>query len=247
MGTAEWSDLHMPRPPENDLYYDFFKAKHTSKYVENYVDHHRFANQSLRERIRFGFKVKTIRKPDNVWIVTGENSVVRASKIIVASGLTSAPNMPDLPGLDRFEAPVIHQKSYGQSSVLSSDKFQNVTVVGGGKSAADMVYSSVKAGKSVSWIVRASGTGPAHFVSPKGKGPYKNAFQIGSTRVVSTLSPSILNPETFWTRFVHGTNIGQKIVHAVWGAADKETRAEAGFGGRRSALEGFDNLEPHAP
>ena len=144
--------------------------------------------------------------------------------------------MPDLPGSEHFEAPVIHQESYGQSSVLSSDKFQNVTVVGGGKSAADMVYSSVKAGKSVSWIIRASGTGPAHFVSPKGKGPYKNAFQIGSTRIVSTLSPSILNPENFWTRFVHGTNIGQKIVHAARGASDKETRAEADFGGRRSAL-----------
>lgn len=239
--------MRMPRPPENDLYYDFFKAKHTSNYVENYVDHHRFANQSLRDRIRFGFKVNTIKKPGNVWIVTGDTAVFRASKIIVASGLTSTPSMPDLPGIDHFEAPVIHHESYGQSSVLSSAKFQNVTVVGGGKSAADMVYSSVKAGKSVSWIIRASGTGPAFFVSPKGKGPYKNAFQIGSTRIVSTLSPSILNPETWWTRFVHGTNLGQKIVHAVWGAVDKETRADAGFDGRRNALEGFANLEPLAP
>ena len=239
--------MRMPHPPETGLYYDFFKAKHTSKYVEDYIDHHHFANQSLRDRIRFGFKVKTIKKPGKVWVVTGDTIVFRASKIMIASGLTSTPNMPDPPGLENFGAPVIHQESYGQSSVLSSDKFRNVTVIGGGKSAADMVYSSVKAGKSVSWIIRASSTGPAHFVSPKGKGPYKNAFQIGSTRIVSTLSPSILNPETFWTRFVHGTNIGQKIVHAVWGAADKETRAEAGFDGRRSALDGFTNLEPHAP
>ena len=161
----------MPHPPATDLYYDFFKAKHTSKYVENYVDHHRFANESLRDRIRFEFKVRTIRKPGNLWIVTGDKIVFCASKIIVASGLTSAPTMPDLPGLHHFEAPIIHQESYGQSSVLSSDEFLNVTVLGGGKSAADMVYSSVKARKSVSWIIRASSTGPAHFVSPKGKGP----------------------------------------------------------------------------
>ena len=247
VGTAEWSDMRMTRPPEHDLYYDFFKAKHTSDYVEKYVDHRRFADQSLRDRIRFGFKVSSIKKPGNVWIVTGDTAVFRASKIIVACGLTSAPNMPELPGKDHFEAPVIHQESYGQSSVLSSAKFQNVSVLGGGKSAADMVYASVKAGKSVSWIIRVSGTGPAFFVSPKGKGPYKNAFQIGSTRIVSTLSPSIFNPETLWTRFVHKTNFGQKIVHAVWDGADKETRADANFDGRQNALKGFKNLEPHVP
>lgn len=247
MGTAEWSDVRMPRPPENDIYYEFFKAKHTSKYVEKYVDCHRFADQSLRDRIRFGFKVNTVKKPGNVWIITGDTAVFRAPKVIVASGLTSKPNMPELPGKDRFEAPVIHQESYGQSSVLSSAKLQNVTIVGGGKSAADMVYASVKAGKSVSWIIRASGTGPAFFVSPKGKGPYKNAFQIGSTRVVSTLSPSIFNPDNLWTRFVHGTNLGQKIVDAVWGGADKETRADADFEGRRDALKGFEDLKPFTP
>lgn len=239
--------MRMPRPPEDDIYYEFFKAKHTSNYVEKYVDHHRFADQSLRDRIRFGFKVNTIKKSGNVWIVTGDTAVFCASKIIVASGLTSTPSMPELPGLDHFEAPVIHQQSYGQSSILSSAELQNVTVIGGGKSAADMVYASVKAGKSVSWIIRASGTGPAFFVSVKGKGPYKNAFQIGSTRIVSTLSPSIFNPDTWWTRFLNRTNFGQKMVHAIWGGADKETRANADFDGRQNALKGFENLKPHVP
>ena len=247
MGTAEWSDVPMARPPEDDIYYEFFKAKYTSKYVEQYLDSHRFADRSLRDRIKLGFKVNTIKKSENVWIVTGDTAVFRAFKVIVASGLTSTPNTPGLPRVERFETPVIHQESFGQSSVLSSVKFQNVTVIGGGKSAADMVYASVKAGKSVSWIVRASGTGPAFFVSPKGKGPYKNAFQIGSTRIVSTLSPSILNPDTWWTRFVHQTNSGQKIVNAIWGGADNETRANADFDGRLNALRGFENLRPQTP
>lgn len=81
MGTAEWSDVRMPRPPENDIYYEFFKAKHTSKYVEKYVDCHRFADQSLRDRIRFGFKVNTVKKPGNVWIITGDTAVFRAPKV----------------------------------------------------------------------------------------------------------------------------------------------------------------------
>lgn len=53
--------------------------------------------------------------------------------------------------------------------------------------------------------------------------------------------------DNLWTRFVHGTNFGQKIVHAVWGGADKETRAEAEYEGRRDALKGFEDLKPFAP
>ena len=189
--------MPMPRPPENDLYYEFFKAKYTSQYVEKYVDYHHFGGQSLRDRIRFGFKVNTIKKSGNLWIITGDTAVFRASKAIVASGVTSTPNMPQLPGKEKFEALVIHQENFGQSSVLSSTQFKNVTVVGGGKSAADMVYASAKAGKTVSWIIRTSGAGPGFLLSPKGRGPYKNAFEIGSTRISSTVSPSILNPDTW--------------------------------------------------
>ncbi|KAM0806166.1 hypothetical protein BDR22DRAFT_816385 [Usnea florida] len=51
VGTAEWSDMRMPHYPKRTSTTTFLEAKHTSKYVENYVDHHRFANQSLRDRI----------------------------------------------------------------------------------------------------------------------------------------------------------------------------------------------------
>ena len=100
--------MRMPHPPEDDIYYEFFKAKQTSHYMEKYVDNHRFADQSLRDRIRFGFEVNTIKKSGNVWIITGETAVFYASKIIVASRLTSTPSIPELPGSDHFEAPVIH-------------------------------------------------------------------------------------------------------------------------------------------
>ena len=239
--------MRMKRPPEDDIYYEFFKAKYTSKYMEEYLDSHSFADRSLRDRIVLGFKVKTIKKSDNAWNITGDTATFRASKVIVASGLTSAPSIPQLPGIEHFEAPVIHHERYGQFPVLSSVEFQNVVVVGGGKSAADMVYATVKAGKTVSWIIRASGSGPGSFISPKGKGPYKNAFQIGSTRIVPTLSPSIYNPNTWWTRFVHGTKVGQRLVNAIWVGADKLTRANANFKGRHNALVGFENLEPHTP
>ena len=251
VGQGEFSDMAMPRPPEDDTFYDFFKSKYTTQYLENYVDERRFAGQSLRERIIFGLKVHSITKLHKAWIITGkddssETRVFHASKLMVASGLTSLPNMPDLPGKERFEGPVLHQESFGQSTVLSSPDIQNVTILGGAKSAADMVYASVKAGKTVSWVFRTSGTGPAFFLSPKGKGPYKNAFEIGSTRLAGTLTPSIFGPDTWWTRFLHGTGVGNKLVNSVWTAADKETRAHLVAEGR-DAVRNVTKLIPHTP
>ena len=57
VGYGEFSDAAMPRPPEEDVFYDFFKAKYTTEYLEGYVDRQAFAAKGLRQRIRFGWKV----------------------------------------------------------------------------------------------------------------------------------------------------------------------------------------------
>jgi len=235
----------MPRPPETDTYYDFFKAKYTTQYLEEYVDKHNFADRTLRERIQFGTQVHRVLKVDGKWGVfvnskTRNTSTFRSTKLIVATGLTSKQYMPSLPGREKFGRPVIHQENFGQSSILSSTDVQRVTVLGGAKSSADMVYASVKAGKKVSWIIRHSGTGPAFFLSAKGKGPYKNAFELGSIRLASTLTPSFLTPESLWTRFLHETNTGRKIVQSIWTAANEEALPPANIKHR-------EKLMPHTP
>ena len=242
--------MRMPRPPDEDLYINFFKAEHTTAYLETYIRERRFAGRSLYQRMKFEYKVKKIKKKGTQWIVTGGDGaeVFYSAKIIIASGTTSVPNMPILPGRINFEAPIIHQEGFGQSSIISAKEMHNVTVVGGGKSSADMVYTCVKAGKSVTWIVgRNGGSGPGFLLSPKEKGPYEDAFAIGSTGIASTLSPSILLPDTWWTRLLHQTSFGQKIVKAIWAGVDKETRKEADFHGRQDALQGFEHLDPHTP
>lgn len=215
----------MPRPPENDTYYDFFKAKYTTQYLEEYADGRTFVGRTLRDRIRFGSHVRRVVKADGKWVIsvkdkTGDTYTIHSTKLIVASGLTSRQHMPCLSGKVKFDRPIIHQESFGQSSILSSSTVQHVTVLGGAKSSADMVYASVKAGKKVSWIIRETGTGPAFFLSPKGKGPYKNAVELASLRVASTLSPSFLAPSSWWTRFLHETALGRKIVKGLWTGAN---------------------------
>ncbi|MCJ1381095.1 monooxygenase [Xylographa soralifera] len=253
VGTAEFSDVPMVRPPEEDLYYEFFKAKHTTKYLEDYVDQQRHAGRTLRDRIRFGVEVQSVRKHGGEWLVLTKNGTgdstqtLHARKLIVASGLTSVPKIPVLPGKDNFDGPIIHQEAFGSSDVLSSSHVHDIAVLGGGKSSADIVYSAVKAGKTVSWIIKETETtGPGFFFSPKGKGPYKNAFEVGMTRLAATFTPSIVNDQTWWTWFLHSTTYGIRLMNSFWAMVDKATRVDANFSGRDHA-KGFDKLEPHTP
>jgi len=91
VGTAGFSDIPMPRPPEQDLYYDFFKAKYTTRYLEDYVDQQKHSGRTLRERITFGIEVQSICKIDGAWVVSTKEDATEnlhtfhCSKLIVAS------------------------------------------------------------------------------------------------------------------------------------------------------------------
>jgi hypothetical protein len=155
--------------------------------------------------------------------------------------------MPDFLGREVFNGPIIHQEDFGSSNVLSSTEVQNITVLGAGKSSGDMAYSAVKAGKTVNWVVKESDTtGPSFFLSPKGKGPYKNAFEIGMTRAAATLALSYLNGDSWWKRFLHSSSLGVKLMTSFWKKIDDEARTEADFEGRTSK-NNFSKLAPHSP
>lgn len=101
-GTWEYSDMSMPQPPEEDMFNGVFKAKYTSQYLEDYIDRRVYAGQTIRQRTRFNFHVQHITKESGEWAVSGRDAtgkvVIQSAKLIIASGLTSVPNMPRLPG-----------------------------------------------------------------------------------------------------------------------------------------------------
>ncbi|MCJ1388705.1 monooxygenase [Xylographa bjoerkii] len=247
LGMAEFSDLPMTRPAET--LHDLYDAKYVGEYLEKYIEEFKYEGHTLRDRIYFGVSVTKVEKKDATWAVhvycdhTKTASVFYATKLMIASGLTSTPNMPDLPNQDCFKGDILHQRSFGQSSVLASPS-KNVTVLGGAKSAADMVYASVKAGKSVSWIIRSSGSGPAAFLSSEGRGPYKNSAELGFTHIMSTFTPSYYTPRNWWTRFLHRTSLGGWTKDLIWKTADKVSRTGADFDGRVNARESFKKLKP---
>jgi len=84
-------------------------------------------------------------------------------------------------------------------------------VLGRAKLSTDMVYSAVKAGKTVTWVIKATDTTtPGLFLSPRGKGPYQNAFGMGKTRLAATLTPEYMNGETWWTYVLHNSSYGPR-------------------------------------
>jgi cation diffusion facilitator CzcD-associated flavoprotein CzcO len=157
--------------------------------------------------------------------------------------------MPTFHGQDTFKGAIIHSIDFGQSNVLKDEAIQHVAVLGAGKSAADMVYEAVKAGKTVSWIIRRSdeGLGPAAFAPIDLPTPYKNGIEASQARIMASLQPCFLIPNrSWWTWFLHSTRVGEKLVGSVFNFLDTTVRKYAGYKERKSD-KGFENLEYDAP
>lgn len=130
--------------------------------------------------------------------------------------------------------------------ILASSTYKNVTVLGGGKSASDMVYASVKAGKNVNWIIRKTGEGPGIFMNPAATGRYRNNAEAGTTQRATTLNPSGFRPMEDWAQTLHQSASERENLESKLFAADRRFKVWANNRGREGALPGFRELEPKA-
>jgi len=242
----------MTQPPPEDCKYDLFKAEHTMRYLEGYVDSIRIDGRSLRDRIMLKTRVQSVERVANRWHVLCDvptdkkfTQTFITTRLMIANGQASLPNMPNLPGKEEFRGIILHSIDFGQSDVISNEKIHHVAVLGGGKSSADMVYEAVKAGKTVSWIIRPNGphsTGPGFFAPPDVQTPYQNPGFAAQTRIMSTLQPTFMNPDNWWTRFLHSTGMGARLVGWIFDKADAQIRSRAAYKERKSS-KGFEKLE----
>lgn len=246
---AEFSDQPMKLPPRTEQYYGFFPAKYVTQYLESYVDSHVYDGKSLRDRFIFNVRVSHVEKTsEGSWAVLyGNGSAIRASKLIDATGMTSEPHVPNIPGQNSFRGLSLHHKNFGCSTFLEDPKVHHVAIIGGAKSAADVAYASAKAGKTVSWIIREDGSGPAALLSPEGKGPYKNSNQSFHTRLLASFLPNPFAKMSPWSRFLHGTGLGRWLVKSMWDGIDRRHRKKVDYEREEGKEMGFKNLEPDTP
>ncbi|KAK2039666.1 hypothetical protein LZ31DRAFT_558545 [Colletotrichum somersetense] len=196
-------------------------------YLQEYAEDH-----DLIRRIRFNTFVEAATRCDRGWrlALRSSNDVVETQKLLVATGVTSIPFMPNLTITSADPIPLIHSKDLGSLyDKVSEPGVQNVVVVGAAKSAYDAVYLLLTMGKKVTWLIRKQGGGPLAIL------PFEilhlvNTIAFASTRLMTHLSPSILNTQgaAYW--FFQQTFIGLWLVSLFWKFLDYVSRLHAGYG-----------------
>ncbi|KAI4232574.1 MAG: hypothetical protein L6R40_007360 [Gallowayella cf. fulva] len=152
-----------------------------------------------------------------------EADSITASKLIVATGMTSTPIPISLPGASTFSPRLLDFHDFRRSAtqLLEDPNIKHVAVYGGAKSAYDTVYAFASRGKNVTWIIRASGHGPVYMApSHIQMGPMRVWLEpLVSMRLLALFSPCIWGERDGfgWIRqWLHGTAVGRFIVKQFW-------------------------------
>lgn len=231
-GLFSYTDTPMPKDgaTKNDLVTGYMIQSDLEKYAE---DH------DLLRRIRFRSWIEKAERCPCGWRLRLKDSsdVIETKKLIVATGVTSIPNMPEFK-TTKTSIPLIHSIDLASSvGALGSDDVQSVVVVGAAKSAYHAVYLLLSMGKRVTWLIRPDGSVPMPIMPAEMFG--MNTIAVGSTRLMSYLSPSILNSKGLLSAFFQRSILGRWVTGKFWDTITYLSDRDAGFseGNSISALK----------
>ncbi|KAK5954136.1 hypothetical protein OHC33_004708 [Knufia fluminis] len=159
--------------------------------------------------------------PNDTWKLQisspDSNEPITTGKLILATGLTSTPNFPQFPGVEKFQGPYFHAKDFARYSetVKTAD---NVVVIGGAKSAYDVAYTYADSGVQVDLIIRPDGHGPVWISNP-----YVD-FGLRLEKLLLVRFLTCFSPCPFgdtaglgaFRNWLHGTRIGRWLVDKFW-------------------------------
>jgi dimethylaniline monooxygenase (N-oxide forming) len=98
--------MRMERPPAEGSMNGLFRAKYTTKYLEDYVDNKSHGGKTLRDRIQFNTHSKSKKKINGrrnlicINTTDGCERRVISYKFMMANGQSSLPKLPDFPRED---------------------------------------------------------------------------------------------------------------------------------------------------
>jgi cation diffusion facilitator CzcD-associated flavoprotein CzcO len=195
---------------------------------------------SVFEKVRFNTKVTTIEAtPSGGWKIHVTNSksegcgdVLETEKLIVATGLTSEPNLPCYNGQETFTPEFFHAKDF----CAKADTVKNckkAVVVGAGKSSFDCAYALVTEGNAtVDLVIRPTGDGPV-WLCPPFVTPFKRMMEeLLSTRALTWFSPCPWGDEDGYGRargFLHRSGIGNFMVGNFWNTLSSDIVEAHGY------------------
>lgn len=176
----------------------------------------------FHDRIQFNTSVDLVeRKGDSGWRLSVTSPAgsrpIDTAKLILATGLTSTPNLPSYKNAEDFGAPLFHAKDFCREA--PNLKVKKAIVVGGAKSAFDVAYALVHDGAEVDLIVRPTGNGPV-WIAPAFVTPFKKRMdQLLNVRWMTWFSPCPWGEADGYPgirSFLHGTAVGRFIVNNFW-------------------------------
>ncbi|KAK7966921.1 uncharacterized protein PG986_001198 [Apiospora aurea] len=155
LGTYEYPDFPMDTATFGVEPGQHIPALVVNKYLRAYAEEF-----GIADHIRLQTKVRSAEHHDETggWTLSvegpdGDNTRVKARKLIIATGLTSDPFLPHFEGQESYGGKIFHGKYFKQNrETLHNAK--NVTVFGGTKFGWDAVYAYATAGVSVDWVIR---------------------------------------------------------------------------------------------
>lgn len=100
---------------------------------------------------RFNEEVNRVRREGDVWRVETSKGIHHVKRVVVATGLTREPYIPDWPGLARFEGPVLHSSAFRSGEPFRG---REVLVIGLGNSGGEIAIDLYEHGARPSLAVR---------------------------------------------------------------------------------------------
>lgn len=170
------------------------------------------------------------------WIIHTTSTAGRTSlesmRVIVATGLTSTPNIPKFVGEETFAAPFFHVKDFCRNGETVKT-VKSAVVIGGAKSSYDVAYAYADAGvPNVHIVIRPSGVGPVWISHPWVMGGAKRLECLLSVRWMTWFSPCIFGGIDGWgwvRNFLHGTLLGRFVVSQFWSGLESEIIEKNGY------------------
>jgi cation diffusion facilitator CzcD-associated flavoprotein CzcO len=106
------------------------------RYLEDYARENRI-------EVRFSTRLERINRNGGGWRLHTSTGDVHADQVIVATGYTHTPWVPDWPGRDGFQAPLLHAADYRNAEPFER---ADVLVVGPGSTGMEVAYDLVEHG-----------------------------------------------------------------------------------------------------
>lgn len=236
-----WGSYEYPEFPMLEEVYGIGEGQHIPAAVL-----HRYLTDFSKkfgvfERTRFDTKVTSVEATDSeTWKIgvtssksEGGDEVLETEKLIMATGLTSEPNLPGYAGQETFTSHFMHAKDFcANADTVNTCK--RAVVVGAGKSAFDCAYAyaTSESNEQVDLIIRPTGEGPV-WLCPPYVTPFLQKMEgLLSTRALTWFSPCPWGAEDGYgivRRFLHGSGIGNFIVGNFWNILSMDVVGAHGY------------------